>query len=292
MSDEPDESDRETTFLSITGTNSQELQFLANLSPTISEADSNWSLIGNLALRPALNWAKLYEGDSWLTSMARSPRGFLFAVSMNGELHSNRTGTWAVTDLACPGLNAVWAAPDEEVFAVGLDGTRARITGASIDITSGEGSVERLNAVHGTSSRNVLAVGNKGSVMRFDGASWLELETPTNYNLLAVHCRSETEAYVAGAGGVLMRFNGTDFSHLVSPGELVITGLAWYKDALHLAAGLDGVLRLDPIGGGLDQIKNLIVARLAMADDVLICWGNNLVAEFDGLGWWGGRLDI
>jgi hypothetical protein len=289
MANEASKPDRVTTFLSVTGVNNQELQFLANLSPPISESESNWSVIGNLAHRPDIGWTKIYEFDSWLTSMDRSVGGSLFAVSLDGRLHSNHTGAWGEMDLRCPGLNSVWAATDDGAFAVGEGATRVRIAGMGATAIRGTPQ-QRLNAVHGTSPENVLAVGDNGLIMRFDGANWIQLDPPTNYNLLAVLCRSQSEAYIAGAGGVLLRYDGTDFEHLVKPGDLVITGLAWYRDALHAAAGQGGVHVLTAIG--LDQIKPLILYKLRTIGDLLFGWGNNLIAQFDGSGWWGGRIDL
>ena len=57
-----------------------------------------------------------------------------------------------------------------------------------------------------------------------------------------------------------MRYDGQDFEHLTSPSELTITSLAWYRDALHAAAGLDGVHVLEPTG--LTQIKPLMLVHL------------------------------
>ena len=289
MADEANEPNRVTTFLSITGTNNLELQFLANLSREISEPDSNWSVIADMAHRPAINWAKVYEAKSWLTSMDRSLGGILFAVSMDGKLHSDKIGTWRVRDLRCPGLNAVWAASDDEVFAVGESATRVNVLGTVVNVVRGLPE-QRLNAVHGTSPQNVLAVGDNGLILRYDGVYWNELEVATNYNLLAVFCRSETEAYVAGAQGVLMRFDGTDFKHLVAPEELIITDLAWYRDALYVASGQNGIHVLGQ--DRLERIKELIVYGLRTVDGLLFAWGNNLVVQFDGSGWWGGRINL
>jgi hypothetical protein len=286
MADEIDD-DTVTTLLGITGSSHTDLQFLANISPAVSEPDSNWSIIGKMMHKPRIDWAKDYEVGSWLTSMDSSGAGRLFAVSNDGKLHSNRAGPWAVTDLRCPGLNGVWAASDQEVFAVGQSAVRVNVIGSVTNVVLGL-PTQRLSAVHGTSRANVLAVGKNGMVLRFDGATWVELERVTNYNLLAVLCRSESEAYVAGAGGVLMRFNGVGFEHLAASSGMIVTGLAWYRHALHVATATDGVQVLGP--RGLAPIKQLGLARLRTIGDLLFGIGNDLVVQYDGSGWWGGKL--
>ena len=55
--DSEDDSDNVTTMLAITGSGHADLQFLANLSPAISEPDSNWSIIGTMAHKPKIDWA-------------------------------------------------------------------------------------------------------------------------------------------------------------------------------------------------------------------------------------------
>ena len=163
------------------GANSQDLHFLANLSPEVSEAEANWSVIGKLAHRPAVNWTKIYATESWLTAMTRSPHGRLFAVSIDGNLYSNRTGTWTVTDLGCPPLNAVWAATEDAAFAVGDKGACVQITGTAIDATSIK-AAQDLYGVNGTSQRHVVAVGNDGAVLRFDGTSWIAVSAVRQFS--------------------------------------------------------------------------------------------------------------
>ena len=186
------ETDQVTTILSVTGTSRSKLQFLANLSQG-DEPDANWSVVAEFALGETIEWTR---GRVMVDSMDRAPRGSLFAVSIDSKVHTNQTGEWTTLDVPSPGLNAVWAALDNDVFVVGERGTRARIGGSAVTVARDVTLDERLNAVHGTSHRNVIAVGDDGVARSNDGSTWTPLEVPTNYNLLAVLVRSETEAYI------------------------------------------------------------------------------------------------
>lgn len=289
MSTDLNQTDRITTFLNVTGTSNEKLNFLANLSPTVSEPESNWSVIGQLAHRPDINWKKMYEAEAWLTAMDESAGGSIFAVSVDGRLHSGIAGQWSELDLHCPGLNAIWAASDNEAFAVGEKDVRVRALGGNVNTVVGaEGN--RLNAVHGTSSKNVVAVGDNGLIMRFNGNEWTELDSATNYNLLAVLCRSETEVYIAGAAGILLLYDGATVRQIDTAVDYVFSGLAWYRGSLHLAAGQNGIGVLG--AGGVEQIKTLVLYKIKVIGELLFGWGNNLIAQYDGAGWWGGRIDI
>jgi hypothetical protein len=227
--------------------------------------------------------------ESWLTSMDETPSGNPFAVSMEGELHYPENGTWTTMNLACPdGLNAVWAASDHDLFAVGLAGWRVRVTDL-VPRVDRDPKERRLNAVHGTSPDNVYAAGDGGIVFHYDGRAWNEIEAPTNATLLAVLCHKD-DVYFAGARGTLFRKTGDRWDDLHSREEITITSLAWYGDALFAAAGAKGVYRLGP--NGLEAFKERVIYRLKTVADLLFGFGNSLVIQFDGSGWWGGDLDL
>jgi hypothetical protein len=227
--------------------------------------------------------------ESWLTSMDQTPSGRLFAVSMEGELHYGEEETWATMNLECPdGLNAIWAASDRDLFAVGLAGWRVRISNM-VPHVNRDTRERRLNAVHGTSPENIYAAGDGGVIFRYQGGIWSEIESATNVALLAVLCHND-DVYFAGAEGTLFRRIGDQWNELHSPEEITITSLAWYQDSLFAAAGLNGIYRLGP--NGLEKFKDRIIYRLRTVGDLLFAFGNNLVIQFDGSGWWGGELDL
>ena len=160
--------------------------------------------------------------------------------------------------------------------------------GQQINVTR-DSKKRRLNAVHGTSPTNVIAVGDRGLTLRFDGTSWVDMKPPTRKNLLTVLCRSDQEVYVAGGQGALFRWDGSKWEAIPTP-EITISSLAIYRDVLYAASGKTGVYRMGP--NGLDEFKKLILNRLRTIDDLLFGVGNRLVAQFDGTGWWGGNLSI
>jgi hypothetical protein len=283
-------SDYEANVLNIAGDGPAKMFLLATLSPPDAEPEEIDSVVAELSHKPPVSWRLLYEHEGWLTDLDRSPGGGLFCVSADGELHALRGRKWSVLDLGCPdGLNAVWAASDDEVFAVGVNGARVRVgPGGAVDRVLAK--EERwLHDVHGTARDSVYAVGDDGWVWHFDGKKWQEIDCPTNYHLLCVLCVSPTEVYAAGEAGIVYRYDGEDWTRMRCP-EVTVTGLAVYREEVYAAAGADGVWRWD--GKEFVQLKELDVSALRVAGGRLFAVGGRLVAQYDGSGWWGGDLDL
>jgi hypothetical protein len=278
-----------TTVVGLTGHEQKHLHMLANLSPKISDPEAIWSVITTLAHKPDFECEREYMVESWLTAMDETPSGQLFAVSMDGELHYTKKGEWTVKDLKCPdGLNAIWAASDTLLFAVGGNGCRVKI-----EETMGELTLDKkergLNAVHGTSPENVYAVGEEGVIFHFDGDTWSEIESPTNGELFAVLCHRE-DVYFAGQKGVVFRLTKGKWKELHLPDKTTATSLAWFDGTLFAATGLEGLFRLEP--DGFELVKKRIFYELKIVGKLLFCYGNNLIAQFDGKEWWGGEIDL
>lgn len=285
----PNKAEYNASLISITGTNNTNLRVLGNLYNEPFDSESVLSVVASLSHKPEVKWEIIYSTETWCTFMDQAAGGVLFVVSMEGELHKNSRGSWQVLDLECPeGLNSVWAANDNEAFAVGIKGERIHIIDDNFEVVH-DPEMRRLNALHGIHGGQVFAVGDGGLVYRFDGTTWEELESPTNVNLLAVLCCSDTEVYVAGGKGTLLRWIGTGFELLEGP-ETAVTDLAIHRGQLYAAAGREGVqiLRDDK----LEEFKDIQVYRMNTIDDRLYCIGNRLVAQYDGEEWWGGNLTI
>jgi hypothetical protein len=282
-------SEHHTSFISIVGTHTRDLQMLASLAPLLDDPQSTHTVIVSLVHETPVTWTKLHEINAWVTDLARSSTGRLYAVDMDGQLHfTGPTGTWATRDLNCPGgLVSLWVESDDLLFAASDHGECVRVSGKLVDVTKDK-QERMLNAVHGCSADDVYVVGEAGALFRYHRQKWSELESPTNYTLLSVLCRSPQEVYIAGARGMLFRGHGDSWEQLKAP-AVTITSLAWYRDALYAAAGKDGIFRLEP--HGLEKIKDVTLYRLRVIGDHLFGLGGRFVARFDGKGWWGGPLN-
>jgi hypothetical protein len=68
-----------------------------------------------------------------------------------------------------------------------------------------------MRGVWGSSS-SVWAVGDSGTIERFDGANWGVQPSGVLTNLTAVHGTSDTNVWAVGAQGTILRYDGTSWS--------------------------------------------------------------------------------
>jgi len=71
------------------------------------------------------------------------------------------------------------------VYAVGTSGTILRFDGVSWSDMD-SGTNEHLSSVWANSPMNIITTGYSGTILRFDGVSWSEMNSGTNYNLYAI----------------------------------------------------------------------------------------------------------
>ena len=103
-------------------------------------------------------------------------------------------------------LFKVWGRSEDDVWAVGLDGTILH-RGADGWEPEESPTTQRLIAVMGRDTNEVYAVGGDvtGVVLRWDGSSWIEWTT-ANEPLSAVWTAPGRALYVGGNRGYLARF--------------------------------------------------------------------------------------
>jgi photosystem II stability/assembly factor-like uncharacterized protein len=73
-----------------------------------------------------------------------------------------------------------------------------------------------LYGVWGDSPSDVFAVGGFGAIVRYDGANWSLMRSPTTADLYGVAGRASTDIFAVGAGGAIAHFNGASWSAMAS----------------------------------------------------------------------------
>lgn len=280
-----------TSLITATGNDLRKMHLLANVSPRVGDPDEIISVVADFSVDDQFefNGVPIHQVESWLTSMEEPKARVLYAVSMDGELHSYRGGRWSVLELDAPeGIIRMWTASEDDIFAAGS-------TGEKIHVVRGVPEIDRdkkgrcLNGVHGTSKSHVIIVGDKGAVFRFDGRGWTDLVSPTNYNLLTVWCRSKKEVYIGGDKGHAFRSDGDDWERIKCP-PVILYEFTWFQGKLWAAAGEDGILVLGK--DGFESAKKLNLFRVRTVADRLFAFGQNRVVVFDGQEWIGTELDF
>ncbi len=82
--------------------------------------------------------------------------------------------------------------------------------------TSAAFTTKNLRSVWGSGPNDVWAVGDKGTVMHFDGHSWTRSPSGTEEDLTSVTGTSPTNVYVSGQKGAIFHWDGKDWHEVAS----------------------------------------------------------------------------
>jgi hypothetical protein len=143
----------------------------------------------------------------------------LFLVGAGGTMvaSTNSGSNWAVTSRGTAyNLNAVWGTSSTNVYAVGDGGTIMRWDGSKLTPLV-SGTNENLNAIWGVSAGDIYAVGNNGTVLRStNGTTWALTDLGT-FGLRAVWGSAANNIYVVGDTGAVRHWNGITWTPVVVP---------------------------------------------------------------------------
>ncbi len=142
----------------------------------------------------------IWAGDEYIGSSTR------------GELLVHESGQWhkAHSELQMV-IRECWGETSADMWCVGngfsyydeTDGFIARYHDGEFEavVTGGE----PMNSIVGTSSSNIVAVGNSGRVERFNGSAWTSEDSGTDADLEGIIASGSTNYFVAGGAGVLIQ---------------------------------------------------------------------------------------
>ncbi|GAB4343568.1 MAG: hypothetical protein Kow0089_19440 [Desulfobulbaceae bacterium] len=142
-----------------------------------------------------------------------------------------------------------------------------------------------LNGVNGISKRDLIAVGDNGTILHFDGREWTAAASGVTDALNKVWSLSDTNAVAVGASGVALQYDGTAWTMAADAGDaalldiwgsdtpatFAVDELGTVYDATFIAAGSPGTA-LRTIFGTAD-------------DDLFAAGEAGAVFHDDGTGW-------
>jgi formylglycine-generating enzyme required for sulfatase activity len=122
-------------------------------------------------------------------------------------------------------LHGVWGSSTKDVFAVGDGGTVVHYDGTGWSLM-GWITPEHLHDVWGSSAGDVFAVGNAGTIMHYDGTTWSPMSSGTTNILFAVWGNSSSDVYAVGEAGTILHYDGTSWGPM-SSGTTIWLHDAW-----------------------------------------------------------------
>lgn len=142
-------------------------------------------------------------------------------------------------------LNRMWGFADGSFFAVGDAGTVLHFDGATWTLV--ETPVrEDLHGIWASSPSDVYAGGFGGTLIHYDGHNWIKVATPTKSDFYAVSVNLPNDIFVTGLGGsVWNRFNGTWTEYAVAPGQRLRTLLSYSHNEVYVGGSNASLYRFN-----------------------------------------------
>jgi hypothetical protein len=126
----------------------------------------------------------------------------------SGKVVSSDYWTWQNPLPTGNALYGLWGSSSTDVFAVGQHGTILHYDGSSWSGMQ-SGTTNYLAGVSGNSASNVYAVGEAGTILHYDGSGWSLTSIGAN-GLAAVWCSPSTpDVFIVGGNGAILHFDGT-----------------------------------------------------------------------------------
>jgi hypothetical protein len=147
--------------------------------------------------------------------------------------------------------------------------------------------VHALYAVSGSSATNVIAVGNDGTILRYDGTTVTTMTSTVAGDLWGVQVRAAGEAYAVGDAGTVAVLNGSTWTTLVAPTIGTLYGVTATGPTDIWVVGGGGAYHYDGVdwtphavggGGGLSSIWRT-------GADVYAVGNAGTIVHYDGVTW-------
>ena len=137
---------------------------------------------------------------------------YLVLVLVSSPTAKADESEWKLELLQGPDLRGIWGSGPNDVFAVGDDGTIVHYDGATWSEMD-SGTTRDLKGVWGGRPNDVFAVGGSGTILHYDGSSWSAMSSGTTCDLKGIWGTSGTDVYAVGCSSVF-RWDGSNWSEM------------------------------------------------------------------------------
>jgi hypothetical protein len=158
-----------------------------------------------------------FDGTSWIPMPTGSPQNLqsvwasgpsdIFAAGGQGTvMHYDGTSWTKLTTGTTGNLVSIWGSSPSNVFFVGTDangGLVLRYNGT--DFASSNPTARALRGVHGRSPNEVYAVGDIGTIIRFNGTTWSTEASGVETDLWDVWASAAGDVYAVGFPSLILR---------------------------------------------------------------------------------------
>jgi len=111
----------------------------------------------------------------------------------------------------------IWGSSPRDLWSVGAVGTILHFDGQSW-VATPSGTSESIQRIFGVSGGDLWAVGTRGTVLRFREGSWTAVASPVTGNLNAVFGFAENDLWAVGANAAILHFDGQAWTAVTPTG--------------------------------------------------------------------------
>ncbi len=112
-------------------------------------------------------------------------------------------------------LRGIWGSSATDVYAVGDRGTIVRYDGNAWNVVP-SGVTDNLAGVWGSSSSDVFAVGSGGTILQYSGTVWKAMNSGSSKDLSGVWGSSSSDVFAVGDNGTILHYDGTSWVRMAS----------------------------------------------------------------------------
>lgn len=120
--------------------------------------------------------------------------------------------TWDQIPTGVPvDLTDIWGTSSANIYAVGEVGTVVHFTGAVWNPVPGIPTIQTLNAVWGSGPDDIFVVGDWGTILHYDGVAWVEQNSGITKHLFDVWGINGANVYAVGIDGTILHYDGANW---------------------------------------------------------------------------------
>jgi len=143
--------------------------------------------------------------------------------------------------------------------------------------------------IWGTSTNNIYAVGDAGTILHYDGISWSGINSGISYYLYGICGSSPTDVFAVGDGGTILHYDGMSWSTMSSGTSNLLESI-WGSSPTDVFAVGDGGTILHYDGMSWSTMSSCTGHRLesiwgSSPTDVFAVGDYNIILHYDGISW-------
>ncbi len=189
------------------------------------------------------------------------------------------------SSLGAPALRTAWgigdqifAAGDDGLFLYDGEHWGNLVNQSDVDASD-------LLDMFGTSEDDVFAVGLDGSILHFDGAVWQGMDSGTEDDLVGVWASGPDDVYAVGDEETVLHYDGSTWSELFGSGFVDHLGLTGFDPEHIVALRDDGDVTFSDGVSWRPEPAGDLQALHGTAPDILYGIGRNGLRHYDGERW-------